>query len=136
MSNGLSAMGFGVPAAIAAQLVEPTKAVMSVVGDGGLLMMVHDLALIRELALPVVIVVLVDRSLSLIRIGAERRGLEPHGVDFIPPDFTRIAHSFGIAGQRATSIASAKACLETALLKRIPLVLEIPINHREYQGLL
>jgi acetolactate synthase-1/2/3 large subunit len=102
------------------------------VGDGGMLMMVHDLALIRELALPVIIVVLVDRSLSLIRLSAERRGFPPHGVDFTPPDFTRIAHAFGIAGQRATSIAAAKACVETALNKRIPLVLEVPVDYREY----
>jgi acetolactate synthase-1/2/3 large subunit len=51
MSNGLSGMGFGVPAAIAAQLCHPQKHVMAVVGDGGMLMMLHDLVLIRELGL-------------------------------------------------------------------------------------
>lgn len=135
MSNGLSGMGFGLPSAIAAQLVAPEKAVLAIVGDAGMLMMVHDLALIREMALPVIIVVLTDRSLSLIRVSAERRGYPPYGVDFTPPDFTRIAHSFGIAGQRATSIAAAKACVETALTKRIPLLLEVPIDYREYYEL-
>jgi len=135
VSNGLSGMGFGIPAAIAAQLVAPEKPVLAMVGDGGMLMMVHDLALVRELALPVIIVVLMDRSLSLIRVSAERRGFPPHGVDFAPPDFTRIAHAFGIAGQRATSIAAAKACVETALTKRIPLLLEVPVDYREYYEL-
>jgi acetolactate synthase-1/2/3 large subunit len=135
VSNGLSGMGFGIPAAIAAQLVAPEKPVLAAVGDGGMLMMVHDLALIRELALPVVIVVFCDRSLSLIRISAERRGFPPHGVDFRPPDFAKIAQAFGIASQRATSIQAAKACVETALSKRIPFLLEVPIDYREYSDL-
>jgi acetolactate synthase-1/2/3 large subunit len=135
MSNGLSGMGFGIPAAIAAQLVAPDKPVLAVVGDGGMLMMVHDLALIRELALPVIIVVLADRSLSLIRVSAERRGYQPYGVDFNPPDFVRIAQAFGIAGQRAMSVRAAKTCLETALAKRIPFLLEVPIDYREYYEL-
>jgi acetolactate synthase-1/2/3 large subunit len=135
MSNGLSGMGFGIPAAIAAQLVKPEKPVLAVVGDGGMLMMVHDLALIRELALPVIIVVFCDRSLSLIRVSAERRGFTPYGVDFNPPDFARIAQAFGIASQRATSIRAVRACVETALAKRIPFLLEVPIDYREYYEL-
>lgn len=75
MSNGLSGMGFGIPAAIAAQLAHPGKPVVAVVGDGGMLMMIHDLALIRELSLPILMVVLSDRSLSLIRVSAERLGI-------------------------------------------------------------
>ena len=50
------------------------KPVMAVVGDGGMLMMVHDLTLIRELELPIVIVVFTDRSLSLIRVSESRKG--------------------------------------------------------------
>jgi acetolactate synthase I/II/III large subunit len=135
MSNGLSGMGFGIPAAIAAQLVAPEKPVLAVVGDGGMLMMIHDLAMIRELALPVIIVVLTDRSLSLIRVSAERRGFPAYGVDFNPPDFVRIAQAFGIASQRAMSVRAARTCLETALTKRIPFLLEIPIDYREYYDL-
>jgi acetolactate synthase-1/2/3 large subunit len=135
MSNGLSGMGFGIPAAIAAQLVAPEKPVLALVGDGGMLMMVHDLALIRELALPVIVVVFTDRSLSLIRVSAERRGFAPYGVDFNPPDFARIAQAFGIASQRATSIRAARACVETALSKRIPFLLEVPVDYREYYDL-
>ena len=87
MSNGLSGMGFGIPAAIAAQLVYPDRAVMAIVGDGGMLMMTHDLVLIRELGLPLIVIVLVDNSLSLIRISQERRGYPPCGVDFVGPKF-------------------------------------------------
>src|SRR5260370_376494 len=74
MSNGLSGMGFGLPAAMAAQLVHRDRAVMAVVGGGGMLVRLHDLVLLRQLGLPVVTVVLSDASLSLIVASAERRG--------------------------------------------------------------
>ena len=135
MSNGLSGMGFGIPAAIAAQLCHPKKPVMAVVGDGGMLMMVHDLVLIRELGLPILIVVLSDRSLSLIRVSEERRGFPAYGVDFTPPDFAAIAKAFGIAGRRVASIAEAKTCAEQALTERAPFVLDVPIDYREYYDL-
>ena len=135
MSNGLSGMGFGIPAAIAAQLCHPQKHVMAVVGDGGMLMMVHDLTLIRELGLPILIVVLSDRSLSLIRVSEERRGYPAYGVDFTPPDFAAIAQAFGIAGRRVGSIAEAKSCAGQALSQRAPFVLDVPIDYREYYDL-
>ncbi len=135
MSNGLSAMGFGVPAAIAAQLAHPDKPVLAVVGDGGMLMMIHDLALIQELGLPVIIVVLSDRSLSLIRVSEERRGIAPYGVDFSPPDFAAIAQAFGIASKRASTIADARESVERALMTRAPFLLDVPIDYREYYDL-
>ena len=135
MSNGLSGMGFGIPAAIAAQLCHPAKLVLAVVGDGGLLMMVHDLALIRELGLPIIIVVLSDRSLSLIRVSESRRGIEPYGVDFTPPDFAKIAEAFGIAGHKARDIQDARNAVERALTSRTAIVVDVPIDHAEYYDL-
>jgi acetolactate synthase-1/2/3 large subunit len=135
MSNGLSGMGFGIPAAIAAQLVHPKRPVLAVVGDGGMLMMLHDLALIRQLGLPIVIVVLSDSSLSLIRVSAERRGFPPYGVDFTPPDFAAIAPAFGIAAKRVTGISGIRECVEQALAKRIPFLIDVPIDYREYYDL-
>jgi acetolactate synthase-1/2/3 large subunit len=135
MSNGLSGMGFGIPAAIAAQLVSPDKPVLAVVGDGGMLMMLHDLALIRELKLPVIVVVLSDGSLSLIRLSAERRGFSPYGVDFQPPDFRAIAEAFGIAGKRVSDIAELRDSVDQALSDRCATVIDVLIDYREY-GLL
>jgi acetolactate synthase I/II/III large subunit len=132
MSNGLSGMGFGIPAAIAAQLVHPGSAVMAVVGDGGMLMMLHDLVMIRELGLPIVIVVLVDGSLSLIRLSGERRGMAPYGVDFTPPDFVGAAQAFGIQSAHAGSLQDARGRLERALSERAPFLLEVPVDAREY----
>ncbi|HYL75551.1 MAG TPA: thiamine pyrophosphate-binding protein [Bryobacteraceae bacterium] len=135
MSNGLSGMGFGIPAAIAAQLTNPEKPVLAVVGDGGMLMMLHDLVLIRELALPILMVVLSDRSLSLIRVSAERRGFPPYGVDFTPPDFAAVAQGFGIAARRIASLAELRTCVDKVLSQRIPFLIDIPIDYREYYSL-
>jgi len=135
MSNGLSGMGFGLPAAIAAQLANPDSAVMAVVGDGGMLMMVHDLVLMRELDLPIVVVILKDNSLSLIRVAQERRGYPPCGVDFVSPDFAAIAGAFGISAERASTVADARGALENALRRRSPCVIEVPVDLREYYEL-
>jgi acetolactate synthase I/II/III large subunit len=135
MSNGLSGMGFGIPAAIAAQLAHPDRAVLAVVGDGGMLMMLHDLALIRELSLPIAIVVFTDRSLSLIRVSEHRRGIAPYGVDFTPPDFAKIAESFGIESTRAESLADVRAALEAALSRKTARLIDVPIDFTEYYDL-
>ena len=126
-------MGFGLPAAIAAQLVHPNRPVMAMVGDGGMLMMLHYLAMIRELRLPIVIVVFTDASLSLIRLAAERRKFEPVGVDFRPPDFAAAAQAFGIEGRRASSITEARSLVEQALARRVPYLIEAPVDYREYR---
>jgi acetolactate synthase-1/2/3 large subunit len=97
--------------------------------------MLHDLVLIRELDLPILIVVLSDRSLSLIRVSEERRGFPAYGVDFTPPDFAAIAQAFGIAGQRVTSIDAAKSFAEKALTGRAPFVLDVSIDYGEYYDL-
>jgi acetolactate synthase-1/2/3 large subunit len=135
MSNGLSGMGFGIPAAVAAQLASPEKPVMAVVGDGGMLMMVHDFVLIRELELPIVIVVFRDRSLSLIRVSESRKGIEPYGVDFRPPDFVKIAEAFGIHARRVSHITELRSSIERAVTDRKPCVIDVPIDHREYYDL-
>jgi acetolactate synthase-1/2/3 large subunit len=136
MSNGLSGMGFGLPAAIAAQLVAPDKPVIAIVGDGGMLMMLHDLVLLRKVNLPVIVVVLTDGSLSLIRLSAERRGFPAYGVDFHAPDFAALAQGFGVAGKRVSTIADLRDAVERALAERTTVVLDVPVDYREYYELI
>jgi thiamine pyrophosphate-dependent acetolactate synthase large subunit-like protein len=100
-----------------------------------MLMMTHDLVLIRELGLPITIVVLKDNSLSLIRVAQERRGYAPCAVDFTSPDFVAIAEAFGISGKKAETVAEAQEELGNALHRRTPLVLEVPVDLREYYEL-
>lgn len=132
VSNGLSAMGFGVPAAIAVKLMLPHRAVVSVVGDGGMLMMLHNLTFMRQYQVPVVIVVFVDESLSLIRITQERKGFVPCGVDFAAPNFAAVAEGFSLEGVRADSIDALKRAVEAALKHKTPTVIHLPIDVDEY----
>jgi acetolactate synthase-1/2/3 large subunit len=135
MSNGLSGMGFGVPAAIGASLSCPGRPTLAVVGDGGMLMTMHDLVLLRELNLPVTIVVFSDESLSLIRVSQSRKGLDPYGVDFVPPDFAAAARAFGIAAWRAGDAAGLRAACEQALESRRPALIDAQVDYREYYEL-
>ncbi len=132
VSNGLSGMGYGVPAAIAAKLQLPHRPVVSVVGDGGMLMMLHNLVFIRQYSLPVVIIVFVDESLSLIRVSQERRGYRPTGVDFPAPDFAQTAKGFGIEGVVVRSIDELKMSVDRAVRTGQPALIHTPVDSAEY----
>lgn len=132
MSNGLSGMGYGVPAAIAAKLQFPARPVLAVVGDGGLLMMLHNLTFLREYKVPITIVCFVDASLSLIRVGQRRRGFEPYGVDFPPPSFAEIAAGFGIEGTHARTLDALRRAVAHSLGSVRPTVIAVPVDGREY----
>ncbi len=132
MSNGLSSMGFGLPAAAAAQLCFPQRPVCCVVGDGGMLMTLHMLEYLRRLRLPVVTVVFTDHSLSLIRLAQERQGFRPTGVDFRAPAFAAAAQGFGIEARRVASIGELSRAFAAALESREPWLLDVPVDAREY----
>jgi len=108
---------------------------MAIVGDGGMLMTTHDLPLVRELGLPLIIICLTDGSLSLIRVSQERRGFPPYGVDFSPPHFAAIAEAFGIRGREARNIEDATMGVAQALEKRWPILLDVQVDFHEYYDL-
>ncbi|CAM5405860.1 acetolactate synthase catalytic subunit [Bacillus safensis FO-36b] [Bacillus safensis subsp. safensis] len=66
-SGGLGTMGFGLPAAIGAQLADQEATVVAILGDGGFQMTLQELAVIRELNLPVKVIVLNNHSLGMVR---------------------------------------------------------------------
>jgi len=135
MSNGLSSMGYGLPAAVAASLHFPGRPVAALVGDGGMLMMAHNLPLMASLQLPILNIVFTDGSLSLIRFAQTRRGLPPYGTDFTAPDFSQIAAASGILAARATTLDAVKAHAARAVAMRAPFLLDVAIDLREYEDL-
>jgi len=132
MSNGLSGMGYGLPAAIAAKLQFPARPTIALVGDGGFLMTLHNLMFLTQYRVPVVVVCFVDDSLSLIRVAQTRRKLERYGVDFPAPEFAAIAQGFGVAGLRVRSLSDLSRALEDAIRAGEPAVISVPIDAREY----
>ncbi len=97
-SGGLGTMGYGLPAAIGAQLGRPEALVVNVAGDGSFMMNLQELATVRRYALPIKIVLLDNQALGLVRqwqeLFFERRYSEIDLSD--NPDFVRLAESFGI----------------------------------------
>lgn len=133
MSNGLSSMGYGVPAALAAKLLYPECPVMALVGDGGFAMVMAELETAVREELPVVITVMSDQTLSLIKIGHERRGYEPFGVDFRPVDYLALAAGFGVKGIRLENPADCRDVYREALQSKVPVLVEAQINPLAYR---
>ena len=103
MSNGLSSMGYGMPAALGLQLINPGRRVACVVGDGGFSMLMGEVETAVRRSLPVLVVVLVDDALSQIKIGQERKGFPATGTTFGPLDYVALAKAFGACGREVAT---------------------------------
>ncbi len=127
LSNGLSSMGFGLPAAAAAALTldEPT---ICITGDAGFAMVMGELGWIAERDLPVITVVMNDSALDLIRSHQQRAGKQSVGVEFVNPDLMQIASAFGIQGYRVTNASECRAAIQSALASRKPALIEALID--------
>jgi acetolactate synthase-1/2/3 large subunit len=132
-STGLATMGYGVPAAIGAALARPERPVVCFTGDGGLEMVIGELATLRDLRLPVVIVCFADRSLALIELKQRRLNLPNLGVDFPPTDFVAVARAYGGHGVRAERVDALEGAVREALTRRTAFTLiETPVDKAEY----
>ena len=132
ISNGLSTMGFAVPAAIGAATADPTKAVVALTGDGGLLMCVGELLTMVRQNLRIIIIVFSDASLSLIEIKQEARQLQPAGVALGVIDWTALAGSFGVQPFVAATEDDLERALESAGACEGPSLIEAKIDRSNY----
>ncbi len=132
VSNGLSSMGYGLPAAMAAKLVFPHSPVVCFTGDGGFSMVLQDLETAVRQNLPIVILVLCDESLNLIEVIQKRRGYRQYGVRFNKINFASIAEDFGAIGVRIQSLIQLPNILRIAFEGDRPTLVEIPIDGSEY----
>jgi len=132
MSNGLSSMGYGLSAAIGAKLVHPDRAVLCVTGDAGFLMVLYHLELLVRRQIPLVTAVFSDQTLAAIKIAQHRRELPAYGVEFGHPDYAAVAEAFGAVGRRVERLEDVAPACAGALAAGRPVVLDIPIDPREY----
>ncbi len=133
-SNGLCTMGCGLPLGIGAKLAEPDRPVVVFTGDGGLLMVLGELATAAELGLPLVVVCFVDRSLALIELKQQERQLPRHGVGVAAFDVVRIAEGLGGRGVVAASREALERSLAAALVADRFTLIACPIEADSYQG--
>jgi acetolactate synthase-1/2/3 large subunit len=130
---GAVAMGYGLPAALAAKAAFPGRAVVAVVGDGGFQMSGMELATAVQEKLPVVVVLVNDNSLTLIRATQLRRYAgRCIGVDLHNPDFGALAAAFDVNYWRAESDEAFEMALREALASGRPALVEVrPADARE-----
>ncbi|MFP7310292.1 acetolactate synthase large subunit [Bacillus safensis] len=132
-SGGLGTMGFGLPAAIGAQLADKEATVVAILGDGGFQMTLQELAVIRELNLPVKVIVLNNHSLGMVRQWQEIFYEErySHSKFSEQPDFVKLSEAYGIKGIRISSDEEAKEKLEEALTSREPVFIDVNVARDE-----
>jgi len=132
ISNGFAAMGFGLPASIAAALVHRGRSkVVCITGDGGFLMNLQELETARRLGLPFVVLVWTDGGYGLIEMHQRRKFGRIAGTRFDNPDLVALARSFGVEGLRAEKAGDVKPLLTRALRHPGPVVVDIPIDYAE-----
>ena len=132
------AMGYGLPAAIAAALVHRDRTVVAIAGDGGFAMTMAELeTAVREKA-KVIAVVFDNERYGTIRMHQDRRngssagetGSTPVATDLGPVDFTAIARACGARGARVESDAALEPALRQALAADRPTVLQLVLDRR------
>lgn len=132
-SGGLGAMGFGLPAAIGAQLADPGARVINVTGDGSFMINPQELATLRRYDLPVKIVLFDNQYLGMVRQQQELFYAGRYSaVDLSDnPDFVALARAFGIPALRATEASELEAAVEACLQTEGPLLLHLPIARED-----
>jgi acetolactate synthase-1/2/3 large subunit len=135
-STGLCTMGCALPLALGHKIAAPGRPAVAVMGDACLEMVIGELATLRESRLPVVIVVLVDRSLALIEKKQRAMGLQNAGVDFERTDFAGIARLHGGRGVTVAGPGEIGPAMEEALAAERFTLIEVEIPRRAYDGLI
>jgi acetolactate synthase I/II/III large subunit len=123
------AMGYGIPAAIAAKVVHPERTVVCVSGDGDFLMSGHELAAAVQEELPIVVLVVNNGMYGTIRMHQER--LFPGRVvatDLANPDFAAWAEAFGAYGEVVLRSEDFPEAFERALEQNRPALLELRVD--------
>jgi len=132
-SGGLGAMGFGLPAAIGAQLGCPGKQVIAISGDGSIQMNIQELATAVQFCLPIKIVILNNRYLGMVRqlqeVFCEKRYAYTQ-MDHAP-DFIKLAQAYGATGLRATKPEEVKPILEKGLAEPGTVIMDFVVEKEE-----
>lgn len=116
-SSGLGTMGFGLPAAVGAQVARPNDTVICISGDGSFMMNVQELGTVKRKQLPLKIVLLDNQRLGMVRQWQQLFFQERYSETTLTdnPDFLTLASAFGIPGQHITRKDQVEAALDTML---------------------
>lgn len=124
-------MANALPQAIGAQAAFPDRQVISLSGDGGVAMLLGDLLSLKQLNLPVKVVVFNNGSLAFVELEMKAAGLLDFGTDLHNPDFARIAEATGALGLRVEAPEQVDPALEKALNHNGPALIDVVVNRQE-----
>ncbi len=131
-SGGLGTMGFGLPAAIGAQVAKPEENVVSIVGDGGFAMVSQELATIKENDLPIVVCILNNRYLGMVAQLQKLFNKHVYATKLTDtPDFVKLAEAYKLKGERVEKPGELKEAVQNALKSREATVIDVVINPDE-----
>ncbi|WP_394998907.1 acetolactate synthase 2 catalytic subunit [Sphingomonas sp.] len=131
-SAGLGTMGYGIPAGIGALLAEPDATVITVSGDGSIMMNIHELATLRRYRLPLKIVLLDNSQLGMVRQWQELFFDENFSeIDLSDnPDFAEVARSFGIEAFTVDHRSEVSGAIDRLLATSGPVLCHVRIDPR------
>jgi pyruvate dehydrogenase (quinone) len=118
-------MANAMPQAIGAALSCPGRQVIAFCGDGGLSMLLGDLATIKQYKLPVKLIVFNNRSLGMVKLEMEVDGLPDTETDMINPDFALVAQAMGFTGITVSDPEAVPAALKQAFTTEGPVLINI-----------
>ena len=132
-SSGLGTMGFGLPAAVGAQVARPDDTVICISGDGSFMMNVQELGTVKRKQLPLKIVLLDNQRLGMVRQWQQLFFNERYSETTLTdnPDFLMLANAFGIPGQHITRKDQVEAALDAMLSSDGPYLLHVSIDELE-----
>jgi acetolactate synthase-1/2/3 large subunit len=136
ITNGWSGMGFGIPAALAAQLNNRSATVACITGDGGFLMMAGEIITARRYNLPVKIIVFSDSELNLIKVKQSWKKLSPYGTILYEGDLFKSGTFLGISVLRADSHETMRSAVRKAMEVDEPVIINAVIDPEEYNKLI
>jgi len=135
--NGFCSMGFSLPAAIAAQLVDPSHKIVAMCGDGGFLMNVQEIETAVRLRLPIIVIVWCDYDYGMISLKQIYEFGRSAFTKFNNPNFVKLAESFGAIGYNVRSTEEFSKVLEKAKVsKSSPVIISIDVDYSRNRLLL
>jgi pyruvate dehydrogenase (quinone) len=124
-------MANALPQAIGAQISHPGRQVVTLSGDGGVSMLMGDLLSLRQLNLPVKIVVFNNGSLGFVELEMKATGFLIHATELVNPDFAKIAEGTGILGLHVEDPEQVRPALQQAFAHDGPALVDIVVNRQE-----
>jgi acetolactate synthase-1/2/3 large subunit len=122
---GFATLGYGLPAAVGAKVAFPEREVVCVMGDGGLMFTLSELATAVEARLALPIVIFNNGGYKEIKDEMLAREFEPLGVDLLAPDFPSLARAFGGHGVRLAGLTGFSDAVRSALAADVPTLIEV-----------